>query len=263
SYRKHLFSESNNENTSTGQSEKSWILDSQKQPLPKSLDYTRKRRRERSKLKVLPVSSASSGSDYKEKKEASRWRAQKGMLRKISASSSERDDNADEMSSEELERDLISRGASAKGYSSDEEKATQKFPDTTSKLTKEEESSKRKDSDMLDGTIIKKPKFSSQETNHLSSDTSYKPRKLLDSIEKEAEIQTGKEMHDNVDDVFFPKMLHEDFTDSGAITAFQSFVGQLKKLFWSRYQKMETSAQNALRTSEKSVSALLKQIHQC
>ncbi|NWI62948.1 SYC2L protein, partial [Todus mexicanus] len=51
SYRKHLFSESNNEYTSTGQSEKSWILDSQKQPLPKSLDYTRKRPRVRSRLK--------------------------------------------------------------------------------------------------------------------------------------------------------------------------------------------------------------------
>ncbi|NXS45399.1 SYC2L protein, partial [Balaeniceps rex] len=51
SYRKHLFSESNDENTSTGQSEKSWILDSQKQSLPKSLDYTRKRPRVRSKLK--------------------------------------------------------------------------------------------------------------------------------------------------------------------------------------------------------------------
>ncbi|NXX00699.1 SYC2L protein, partial [Larus smithsonianus] len=51
SYRKHLFSESNNENTSTGQSEKSWILDPQKRSLPKSLDYTRKRPRVRSKLK--------------------------------------------------------------------------------------------------------------------------------------------------------------------------------------------------------------------
>ncbi|KAM9200220.1 synaptonemal complex protein 2-like [Mergus octosetaceus] len=64
SYRKHLFSGSNHEKTSNGQSEKSWILDSQKQPLPKSLDYTQKRRRVRRKVKVLPVSSASSGSDY-------------------------------------------------------------------------------------------------------------------------------------------------------------------------------------------------------
>lgn len=51
SYRKHLFSESNNEKTSNSESEKSWILESQKETLPKSLNYTRKRRRVRRKLK--------------------------------------------------------------------------------------------------------------------------------------------------------------------------------------------------------------------
>ncbi|NXX60520.1 SYC2L protein, partial [Scopus umbretta] len=267
-YRKHLFSESNNENTSTGQSEKSWILDSQKRSLPRSLDYTRKRPRVRSKLKVLPVSSASSGSDYQTKKQETSWRrAQKEMLRKKSTSSSKGDDLptvdlADEMVSEELEAGLLPLDASAKGYSSDEE-ATQKFHDASGKLSREEESFKQKDADVLSGTVIKKPKLSSWETSHLSSDTSYKPRKLFDSVEKEAEIQTGQEMDDGVDDVFFSKMLHEDFGDSGVITAFESFIGQLKKLFWSRYKQMESSAQNALRTSEKNVSALLNQIHEC
>ncbi|XP_053915104.1 synaptonemal complex protein 2-like [Cuculus canorus] len=267
SYRKHLFSESNNENSSTGQSEKSWILDSQKQPLTKSLDYTRKRQRVRRRLKVLPMSSASSGSDYEtEKQGAPRRRGQKEMLRKKSTSNSKTEDlpavnHADEMSSEKLEWDPLSLDASAKGYSSDAEKATQKFPDASSNLAREE-SSKRKDSDISSGAIIKKPKFSSQETNNLSSDTSYKPRKPLDSVEKEVEIQTGQEMHDSVD-ALFSKILHEDFTDSGVITAFESFIGQLKKLFWFRYQRMETSAQNALRTSEKNVSTLLNQIHEC
>ncbi|XP_059671725.1 synaptonemal complex protein 2-like [Gavia stellata] len=268
-YRKHLFSESNNENTSTGQSEKSWILDSQKQSLPKSLDYTRKRPRVRSKLKVLPVSSASSGSDYQTKKqETSRRRAQKEMLRKKSTSSSKGDDIptvdlAADTLSEELEGGPLSLDVSAKGYSSDEEKATQKFHDASGTLSKEEGSFKRKDSDMLSGTVIKKTKFSSWETSHLSSDTSYKSRKLFDSVEKEAENHTGQEMDDSVDDAFFSKMLREDFSDSGVITAFESFIGQLKKLFWSRYKRMETSAQNALTTSEKNVSALLNQIHEC
>ncbi|XP_054673708.1 synaptonemal complex protein 2-like [Grus americana] len=268
SYRKHLFSESNNENTSTGQSEKSWILDSQKRSLPKSLDYTRKRPRVRSKLKVLPVSSASSGSDYQtEKQGASRRRAQKEMLKKKSPSSSKGDDLPtvdldDEMLSEEFEGGPLPLDASAKGYSIDE-MATQKFPDASDKLSREEESFKRKDSDILSGTVIKKPKFSSWETTHLSSDTSYKPRKLFDSVEKEEETQTGQEMDDGVDDAFFSKMLREDFSDSGVITAFESFIDQLKKLFWTRYKRMETSAQNILRTSEKNVSALLNQIHKC
>ncbi|NXC21026.1 SYC2L protein, partial [Corythaeola cristata] len=268
-YRKHLFSESNNEHTSTGQSEKSWILNSQKRSLSKSLDYTRKRPRVRSKLKVLPVSSASSGSDYQTKKQgASRRRAQKEMLRKKSASNSKGDelptvDLSDEMLSEELEGGPLSVDESAKGYSSDEEKATQKFNDASGKASREEGSFKRKDSGILSDTVIKKPKFSSQETSNLTSDISYKPRKLFDSVEKKEEIQTGKEMDDGVGDAFFSKILREDVIDSGVITAFESFVGELKKLFWFRYKRMEISAQNALRTSEKNVSALLNQIHEC
>ncbi|NXG63737.1 SYC2L protein, partial [Hemiprocne comata] len=288
-YRKHLFSESNNGNTSTGQSEKSWILDSQKGSLPKSLDYTKKRRRVRSKLKVLPVSSASSGSDYQTKKqEASKRRAQKEMRRKKSTSSSKGDDVptvdlagisflqcirkivlmlsiqdstsmacvvwliscTDETLSEELTGDPLLLDASAKGYSSDEEKATQLCSETSVLFL-----------DMLSGTVIKKPKFSSLETNNLSSD--YKSRKLSDSAEKEEEIQPGQEMQDSVDDAFFSKMLHEDFSDSGVTAAFESFIGQLKELFWSRYKKMEITTQNTLRTSEKNVSALLNQIHEC
>ncbi|NXY77234.1 SYC2L protein, partial [Glareola pratincola] len=265
-YRKHLFSESNNENTSTGQSEKSWILDSQKRSLPKSLDYTRKRPRVRSKLKVLPMSSASSGSDYETKKQGtSRQRAQKEMLRKKSKSISKEDDlpTVDlagisfliffnvlgklscyvwgyESLSEELKGASLSLDASAKGYSSDEEKATQ-----------------------VHGTVVKKPKFSGWETSHLASEASYVRRKLFGSVEEEADIQTGQEMGDSANDAFFSKLLHEDFGDSGVITAFESFIGQLKKLFWSRYKRMETSAQNTLRTSEKNVSTLLHQIHQC
>ncbi|CAM9249474.1 unnamed protein product [Bubo scandiacus] len=234
-YRKHLFSESNSENASTGQSEKSWILNSQKQSLPKSLDYTRKRQRVRSKLKVLPVSSASSSSDYQTKEQkASRQRAQKEKIRK---KSSEGDnlptvDLADEMLSEELEGDPLSLDVSAKGSSSDEEKATQKFHDTYGKVSKEKGSFKRKDSGILSGTVIKKPKFSSGETSNLSFDASYKPRKLFDSVEKEMGIQTDQEMDNSVDDAFFSKLLHEDFSDTLLITAFESLIGRLKKWFW-------------------------------
>ncbi|XP_067148479.1 synaptonemal complex protein 2-like [Apteryx mantelli] len=266
-YRKHLFSESNSENASTGQSEKSWILDSQKRLLPRSLDYTRKRPRVRSKLKVLPVSSASSGSDYQTKKlGVSRPRAQKETLKKKGTSDAKGDDLptvevADETHSE-LEGDPVSLNASAEDYSNIEEKPTQKFPDASGKLSREEEMFKRKDSDMLAGTVLKRPKLSSWETSHLSSDTSYKPRRLFNSIEKEKETKTGQKM-DEMDDTFFSKILSEDVSDSGVITAFESFTSQLKKLFWSRYKRMETCAQNALRTSEKNVSALLNQIHEC
>ncbi|XP_065485914.1 synaptonemal complex protein 2-like [Caloenas nicobarica] len=262
-YRKHLFSESNNENTSTGQSEKSWILDSQKQPLPKSLDYTRKRPRVRSRLKVLPMSSASSGSDDQMKKRASRQKAQKEMLGKKSTSSSKGDDlptvNLADETPSEIEGSPLLLDVPDKGSSSDAE-ATQKFLDASGKSSREEESSKRKDSDILSGTIIKKPKLSSWETSNLSSDISHKPGKLFDSVENEEEFQPGQEMDDSVDNAFFSKMLNEDFSDSGMTAAFENFIGQLKKSLWSRYKRMETTAQNALRASEKNVSTLLNQI---
>ncbi|NWV69720.1 SYC2L protein, partial [Malurus elegans] len=267
SYRKHLFSESNNENTSTGQSEKSWILDSQIQLVPKSVDYTRKRPRVRSKLKVLPVSSASSGSDYESKKQGeSRQRAQKEMLKEKNTFSSKGDDlptvdHADETLSEEPGGSPLLLGASARSYSSQVEKATKKFHSTPSK-SREEESAKRKDSEILSDTIIKKPKFSSLEKNPLPSETNHTPKKIFDSVKEEAEIQKGKEM-DSTDDVFFAKALHEDLSDSGVITAFESFLGQLKKLFWSRYKRMEINTQNAVRSSEKNFSTLLDQIHKC
>ncbi|XP_074399802.1 synaptonemal complex protein 2-like [Zonotrichia albicollis] len=268
SYRKHLFSESNNENTSPDKSEKSWILDSQIQPVPKSVDYTRKRPRVRSKLKVLPVSSASSGSDYESKKEGeSRQRAQKETLKKNSLSSKEDDlptvNLADETLSDDLGGSPLLLGVSARSPSSDVEKATQKFHSTPAKLSREEESNKRKDSDILSGTIIKKPKFSSLEKNHLPSEINHTPKKISDSVEDEVEIQKGQKMDDSQDDVVFSKMLHEDLSDSGVIFAFESFVGQLKKLFWSRYKRIEINTKDALRSSEKNLSALLNQIHMC
>ncbi|NXR31179.1 SYC2L protein, partial [Zosterops hypoxanthus] len=269
SYRKHLFSESNNENTSPGQSEKSWILDSQIQLVPKSADYTRKRPRVTSKLKVLPVSSPSSGSDYEPKKEGeSRQRAQKETLSKKSTFSSKGDDLptvdlADESLSEEIVGSPLLLSGSAMNPSSDVENATQKFYSTPGKLSREEESTKRKDSDILSGTIIKKPKYSSLEKNQLPSEINHTPKKISNSVEEEVEIQKGQEMDDSVDDVFLPKMLHEDLSDSGVIFAFESFIGHLKKLFWSRYKRIEINTQDALRSSEKNLSALLNQIHKC
>ncbi|XP_054019998.1 synaptonemal complex protein 2-like [Dryobates pubescens] len=267
SYRKHLFSESDNEHSSPSQSEKSWILDSQKHSLPKSLDYSRKRPRVRSKLKVLPVSSASSSSDYQTRKEPSRRRAQKEMPRKKSTSSSKADNSstvilAEEMVSE-LQEDTLPVDVSAKGYASGEE-ATQTLHKAPGKPSKEEGNFTWNDSDILSSTAVTKSKFSSWKTTSLFSDTSYKPRKHFDPEEK---TQTGQEMDDKVDnkvdDAFFPKAQHENFSGSGVIAAFENFTSQLKKLFQYQNEKMEASARNTLRTSERNLSTLLNQIHEC
>ncbi|ETE65392.1 Synaptonemal complex protein 2-like protein, partial [Ophiophagus hannah] len=51
-------------NNSESMSEKSWIHNPQNNTLPKVADYTRKKTKVKSKLKVLPLSSPSSGNDY-------------------------------------------------------------------------------------------------------------------------------------------------------------------------------------------------------
>ncbi|XP_072780368.1 synaptonemal complex protein 2-like [Taeniopygia guttata] len=267
SYRKHLFSESNNEYTSPGQSETSWIPNSQIQATPKS-DYTRKKPRVRSKLKVLPLSSSSSDSDYEPEKRKSRERAQKKTQRKESASSSKRDDLpilnlSDEVLSDDAAGSPVLLDMPARNPSTDVEKATQKILGASGKLSREEENSKEKDSDILSGTVTKKPKLSSLEENHLPSEINHTPKKISESVEDELEMEKGQEMVNSVDDAFFSKIFHEDSSDSEVIFALERFIDQLKKYFWSRYKRIEISAQDVLRSSEKSLSAQLYQIHKC
>ncbi|KFP77871.1 Synaptonemal complex protein 2-like, partial [Acanthisitta chloris] len=271
SYRNHLFSESNNENTSTDQSEKSWILDSQKDLVPKSVDYSQKRPRLRSNLKVLPLSPPSSGNDYQsEKPGKSRRRSQKPKLRKESESSSKEIDlptldlaGISVLIFFNVLEKLFSGWyriqsllpvlfiLSHRDYHMPHAKE-QVFSETFSVLFL----------DVLSGTVTKKPKYSSQETRRLSSDTSYKPKKIVDSVEEEAEILKGQEMDDSVDDVFYSTMVQEGFSDPGVITSFENFIRQLTKLFWSRYKRMEINTQTTPRSLEKNLSDLLYQI-QC
>ncbi|KAM9165629.1 synaptonemal complex protein 2-like [Pangshura tecta] len=270
-YRKHLFSESNRDTASNSQSEKSWILDSQKKSLPKTLDYTRRRPRVRSKLKVLPLSSASSGSDYHTKKVGvSRPTMHREVLKKeIKSSAMRLDFSAVELPvkallSDDLEADDLTLPLSASSHEYSDAGEKKKYAEVSSKLPGKDKVSKfkRKGSDLSPGGVVKKPKLSRWEMGQPSPGISPEPRKLFDSIEKKKEIQTGGES-DETDDIFVSKILHEDVSDSGVIAAFESFTSQLTKTFWSRYKRMEICAMNALKTSEKSVSALLNQIHQC
>ncbi|TFK09171.1 F-box/WD repeat-containing protein 2 [Platysternon megacephalum] len=263
--RKHLFSESNRDTASNSHSEKSWILDSQKKSLPKTLDYTRRRPRVRSKLKVLPLSSASSGSDYHTKKVGvSRPTMHREVLKKEIKSSAMRLDFSAVELPDDLEADDLTLPLSVSSHEYSDAGEKKKYAEVSSKLPGEYKVPrfKRKGSDLSPGGVVKKPKLSGWETGQSSPGISPEPRKLFDSIEKKKEIQTGGES-DESDDIFVSKILHEDVGDSGVIAAFESFTSQLTKTFWSRYKRMEICAKNALKTSEKSVSALLNQIHQC
>ncbi|XP_006025490.1 synaptonemal complex protein 2-like isoform X2 [Alligator sinensis] len=262
-YRKHLFSESNHETTSNSQSEKSWILDSQKKPLLKAQDYTRRRPR----LRMLPLSSASSGSDYQTKKVGvSRPRVHQDILRKETKSSTATLDLSAVRSPGDLETEDLTLpfNESVRGHSDTGEGMSQKFENMSSKLAPDYKKyrNKRKVSDLSPGDVLRKPKLMKWETNLSSPRVPSESRNLFVTVEKKKEPQTGQKT-DDLDDVFYSKILDEDVSDTGVIAAFESFTNQLKKTFWSKYKRMEILAQNALKTSEKTVSALLNQIHQC
>ncbi|XP_074841561.1 synaptonemal complex protein 2-like [Carettochelys insculpta] len=261
-YRKHLFSESNLDTPSNSLSEKSWILDSQKKLLPKTQDYTRRRPRVRSKLKVLPLSSASSGSDYYTKKVGvSRPTMHREVEKTETKSTAMRLDFSTVELADDLEADspTLPLSASSHEYSDAGEK---NYEDISSKLLAENKH-KRKGSALSPGGGAKKPKLSRWEMDLSSPGVSPEPRKLFGSIEKKKEeIRTGEEP-DELDDIFVSKTLHEDVSDSDVIAAFENFTNQLRKTFQSRYKRMEIYAKNALKASEKSVSALLNQMHQC
>ncbi|XP_075777377.1 synaptonemal complex protein 2-like [Pelodiscus sinensis] len=261
-YRKHLFSESNLDTPSNSLSEKSWILDSQKKSLPKTQDYTRRRPRVRSKLKVLPLSSASSGSDYRTKKVGvSRQTMHREVQKKETKSSATRLDFSTVEQPDNLEADDLTLPLSVSSH--EDSDAGEKYEEVSSKLPGEDKVSKLKrgGSDLSPGGVVKKPKLSTWEMDQSSPGIPFEPRKLFDSTEKK-EIPTG-EKSDELDDNFVSKVLHEDVGDSDVIAAFESFTSQLKKTFWSRYKRMEICAKNALKASEKNVSALLNQMHQC
>ncbi|XP_034615452.1 synaptonemal complex protein 2-like [Trachemys scripta elegans] len=229
--RKHLFSESNRDTASNSHSEKSWILDSQKKSLPKTLDYTRRRPRVRSKLKVLPLSSASSGSDYHTKKVAvSRPTMHREVLKKEIKSSAMRLDFSAVELPDDLEADDLTLPLSASSHEYSDAGEKKKYAEVSSKLPGEDKVSKfkRKGSDLSPGGVVKKRKLSRWEMGQSSPGISPEPRKLFDSIEKKKEIQTGGES-DESDDIFVSKILHEDVS---VIAAFESFTKQLTKTFW-------------------------------
>ncbi|KAJ6664526.1 hypothetical protein lerEdw1_007183 [Lerista edwardsae] len=226
SYKNNLFSESNHEMPSNSASERSWILDSQKKPVTKSADYTRKKMRTRSILKddlkmadaTLPISGISSP-DYSDTG-VTKVRCVWGWKYKAASS--------------------------------------------ISPLANKVSISKRKLSDLSAGLNRKRSKHAERESsNEQSSSFSFKPRKLFNSTGTEEAIQKDQSVNELENDVFVLRTPEEEFGDSGVIAAFENFTSELKKSFWARCKRMEIYTQNVLKVPEHNISALLTQIHQC
>ncbi|KAJ7338526.1 hypothetical protein JRQ81_012428 [Phrynocephalus forsythii] len=277
SYKNHLFSESNQDTPSNGTSEKSWILDSQKKSTPKTADYTRKKPRVRSILKVLPLSSPSSGSDHHAKKLGNsgpyREKAKKRTkpstteMRSLAAvqpprisstPSSHIRQNALEMADATLPLSSHSSTSNSDvGLSTKYEAASITLP-----LNDKVSIPKRKLSESLVGPNGKRSKCPERTPrSDVSPTIPFKPRRLFNSIEMEEEAPKGQSSNELKDEAYFTKTL-EEIGDSGVIAAFENFTSELKKTFWSRYKEMEAYTQNVLKAPGQNLSDLLSRIHQ-
>ncbi|XP_054841829.1 synaptonemal complex protein 2-like [Eublepharis macularius] len=264
SYKNHLFSESHHETPSNSASEKSWIIDSQKKSASKTVDYTRRRPKVRSNLKVLPLSSPSSGSDHRAKKVGNSAmrsemakRRRKQSTRIYNFSALQRTDGL-EMADATLPLSGISS-------LDDSDAAINKNYDATSStlpLKEQVSRSKRKLSGFSSDLCKKRLKtIKRKPSNEQSSSLSFEPKKLFDSIELEEDMNKGQPidaLEENISCIF-----QEDTGDAGVIAAFDTFTNELKKMFWTRYKRIENYTQNTLKAPEQNMSALLNQIHQC
>ncbi|KAM6455200.1 synaptonemal complex protein 2-like isoform 2-T3 [Liasis olivaceus] len=274
-YKNHLFSESNPETLSNGVSEKSWILNSQKNPLPKVADYTRKKPKVKSKLKVLPLSSPSSGSDYGAKKVENSAVPRDKIQRRTKPTSEKHHyttlcpvhvcstpcshirQNGLEMMNATFP---LSSNSSP---SASDARTSKKYEAASSTLLLEDKisKSKRKFSEWSADFNRKRSKHTERlPSNELS--ITFEPRKLFTSIEMAEETPKGQHLNDFENEVFASKIFGEEIGDSGVIAAFENFTSELKKTFWFRYKRMEIYTQKVLKAPEQSISALLSRIHQ-
>ncbi|XP_077209307.1 synaptonemal complex protein 2-like isoform X1 [Paroedura picta] len=264
--RRHLFSESNHETPSNSASEKSWIIETQKKSGSRTVDYTRRRPKVRSNLKVLPLSSPNSSSDHHAKKvgTSSMYRDMAKKRRQLLAAQQTgiptplayRSQNGLEIA------DATQPLSSPSSLDDSDADGSKNYDAAPSTLPLKDSKPKRKFTGFQSTLSEKRLKATKRKSGHeRSSSLSFEPKQLFDSMEVEEEIHKGETVDVFEDNV--SRMLQEDVGDPSVIAAFETFTNELKKTFWSRYKRIEIYTRNTLKPPEQNMSALLNQIHQC
>ncbi|XP_075684544.1 synaptonemal complex protein 2-like [Rhinoderma darwinii] len=262
----------NKECLSSG-SEISWILEHRRKSSAVSANYSRKRQKIKSKLKVLPLSSQSSDEEKKSKKGGKslkftgikrETRKEKGVAESLSfselklpgvsalltprqslpqASGTLHLSDLDQDTMDPLQ-DMSSPEINRFGKPLQIDTASKKDIESNDQIDPIEglyPSGKAED-------LAKKRKRSSNEDEE---EITLKPRKLFSSVSAYLE-----------DDVFKSDSHESDITECSFISSFESFSDGLKKKIMTRYKRMEVRAQDVLATSHLHVTNLMNQIQQ-
>ncbi|XP_072008689.1 synaptonemal complex protein 2-like isoform X1 [Engystomops pustulosus] len=253
----------------SSESETSWSLEFRRKPLTKSADYSRKKQKGKTRLKVLPLSSQSSDDEKKAKKMGQpleytemKTGRQRGVAESLSFSElklpgisalltprhsqphtsgtlhlSDLDEDAmdplQEMSSPEIlkvEKNQQTRN-SKMGFKGNEDQMKLLRGLYPSGKTEDARKRKRSSSDEEEEVIIK-------------------PRKLFSS----------GNVTDN--EVFKSDSHESDITECSFVSSFESFTKGLRRKMMARYKRMEVRAKDVLKTSHHHVSSLMNQIQQ-
>ncbi|XP_069046994.1 synaptonemal complex protein 2-like isoform X3 [Lepisosteus oculatus] len=228
----------------------------------KKMDYTRKKPKNKSRLKILPLSSPSSENELSNIRKHStpksfqekRKENQSGIVQFLN--DSEEDLELPVLSTqlfEPLERGPVTEEKPLKSlvHVANDEAVSAKEP-----VPNEGEISpepKKRKFGLGPGSEAVLPEEAAQ---HISSHR-LKPRNLFSSKKQESD-EEHKVTNETMED-----------TDSGAeggssvISMFETFTNQLRNKFWSRYKRMVICSQHALNDCETSVSTLLNIVHTC
>ncbi|XP_073422771.1 synaptonemal complex protein 2-like isoform X2 [Dendrobates tinctorius] len=245
----------------------SWLLESSRKSLEKSVDYSRKRQ----KSKILPLSSHSSEDEKKPLKmgewskvkeiKKEKWQ-KRGVAESLSfpevklpgvsallTPSNSHPQTSGTLHLSDLDQDTMDPLVDD---SSDEELVANQS-DTASKMdigSNEDQIELIKELH-LSGKAgdSKKRKRASNE----KPENTLKPRKLFTSGNPSADLE---------DEVFHSDICESDMTECSFIPSFERFSTNLKKTLMASYKKMEVRAQDGLKISHQHVSTLLNQIQQ-
>ncbi|KAJ8010598.1 hypothetical protein DPEC_G00076730 [Dallia pectoralis] len=212
-------------------------------------DYTRKKPKTRSKLKILPLSSPSSDDEA--------LLAKHSRIRSEESSNGTAEQRFDQLKGEQpLQTNVISRDSG--------------FPDMTGEdwhdtifLTKEPMESTPKDhaatprkralASEFEGVAVKKPAPPGKDPEWGGSPPSLRPRTFISGPLEEATESMTRALNEEVDS--------ETALGSGVLTAFQNFKRQLREHFLARYKQIEGHSLQSLTDCQKRVTSLLGAVH--
>ncbi|XP_012659659.1 synaptonemal complex protein 2-like [Otolemur garnettii] len=241
-YRKHLFSESS-QDSSTSTSKQSWTSSQKRKSL--KLYPGRKKKRTRSRLRILPLPPLSSSSDH-EKDQKDMSRQNDTMPPKISEAKFQGSSLEDSAQKTELQGPHPPRDLSPVEHSEDEAS----LPKVANQESLMESTSLKHKLQNLEDRDIPEGSFAKSKQSRLEDDGAPgSPSSVTEETDLAGMFTPSREVPENLN-------------ESALLTTFENFTKELKRKYEVRYRKSLLYLENAKKAPDCLIK-LLNQIHLC